>query len=266
VDGGEAEAVLQQQRHQEQRAHETGGGGDELQAGDAEEPIPVDPQPEQGRGDPLLDDDEGGQQRQPGQPGAEYQGRAPAGRRADRDRVQQQREPGRREKDARQVEPPRRVLGPARQEERADRDRRQADRQVDVEDPPPGEPVDQGAADHRAEGRRQQRGDDQDLVGLDPLGGREHPGDHRHPDRDQHPAAEALQRPERDQLGQRRRHPAQRGRGREQPDRPDQDVAAAEPVAHPAGGGHRHRQRHQVGGHDPAHRADRRAKIPAQRG
>jgi len=266
MDRREAESVLQQQRHQEQRAHEPGRRGDELQTGDAEKPVPVDPQPEQGRGDPLLDDDEGGQQRQPGQAGAEHQGRAPAGRRADRDRVQEQREPGRREKDARQVEPARRVLRPAWQEERPDCDRRQPDRKVDVEDPPPGEPVDQRAADHRAEGRRQQRRHDQDLVGLDPLGGREHPGDHRHPDRDQHPAAEPLQRPERDQLGQRGRHPAQRRRRGEQPDRPDQDVPAAETVADPAGGGHRHRQRHQVGGHDPAHRADRRAEVPAQRG
>src|SRR3984885_1182473 len=46
----------------------------------------------------------------------------------------------------------------------------------------------------------------------------------------------------------------------------EQDVAAAEAVADPAGGGHRHGERHQVGGHHAADRADRHREVAGQRG
>ena len=54
VDRGEAEAVLQQQRDKEQGADEPAARGGELQAGDPEQPVAVQPQPQQRLGGPPL--------------------------------------------------------------------------------------------------------------------------------------------------------------------------------------------------------------------
>ena len=151
------------------------------------------------------------------------------------------------------------------QEQRAEGQRGSADGEVDVEDPPPGQPVHEQPADHRAERGRQQHRHDHQPVGPDPLGRRERAEHHRHAHRHEQAAAKPLQRAERDKLGQRCGEPAHRGRGGKQPDRTEHHAPGPEAVPQPSGGGHRHRERHQVGGHHAAHGRHRHREIAAQR-
>ena len=91
----------------------------------------------------------------------------------------------------------------ARNLARDDGERDGADREVDVEDPVPGELLDEDAAEQRADDARDaEHRTEQPLVAA-ALARRDDVADDRLGADHQPAAAEALDRPERDQLGQR---------------------------------------------------------------
>ena len=98
------------------------------------------------------------------------------------------------------------------------REREQAQRQVDVEDPAPGEVVDEEPAEERPDhGRDAEDGAEETLV-FAPLAWRHDVPDHGHRRHDQAAAADPLEGAERDQLAHVLREPAKstsrRGRSR----------------------------------------------------
>ena len=87
-------------------------------------------------------------------------------------------------------------------EHRADHDEGEdADRQVDVEDPAPGEVVDEETAEQRSDDRRNTEHGAEEALVLAALARRHHVPHNRQRRHDQAAPAEALQGPERDQLG-----------------------------------------------------------------
>ena len=216
-----------------------------------------------GAGRPQFDDHHGRQQHGPRGYRRQHLGIVPAQVGPFRDAVHQQpeAEPGQHE--AGQVEAARLRLRRLVQEDRAEREGRDADRHVDVEHPPPRQLGDEQAAEHRPEGGRQRGGDGEDGRGPDALVGREHPVEHRHPDRGEHAAGGALEDPERDQLGQARGHAAQRGGPGEQRDGGEQDPLAAVPVAEPAGRRDEHGQADQERDGDPVHGGGAHPEVAA---
>ena len=129
--------------------------------------------------------------------------------------------------------------------------RERADRQVDVEDPAPGEVVDEEAADQRPDHRGDAEHRAEHALVLAAVARRDDvadDGDRRH---QQAARAEALEAAERDQLGHVLRDAAERGADEEGHDRDlEHDLASVEVAELPvqrAG----HRRREQVGGHDP---------------
>ena len=130
-------------------------------------------------------------------------------------------------------------------------ERGRPDRKVDVEDPPPGQVVDEKAAEQGADhGREPEDGAEEALVAAAVARRDDVPDDgHRH---DQEPAAaESLQRAEGDQLRHVLADPAQRRADQEDDDRRLEDDLAAVEVADLAVQRTRNRRREQVRGHDP---------------
>ena len=111
-------------------------------------------------------------------------------------------------------------------------EREHADRNVDEEDPRPGERLRQPAAEHEAEGRAADgdRGPDAErLRALLPLGERRR--DDRERGGGDESGPEALQRAEADQLARARREPVQERRRREDDEADEEEPLAAEKVA-----------------------------------
>ena len=137
-------------------------------------------------------------------------------------------------------------------ERHPDHDQRdRSDRQVHVEDPAPGQVVDEEAAQQRADhGRHAEDGAEESLVAA-ALAGREDVADDRQRQHDQPAAAQALQGAERDQLGHVLADSAQHRADQEQHDRRLQQRLSAVQIAELAVQGPGHGRREQVGGHHP---------------
>ena len=129
-----------------------------------------------------------------------------------------------------------------------------AEREVDEEDPAPGEVGHQEAAEHRSEGRRQRGRDGQDAGGPNPLGRGEDPEEHGHADRRQHAAACALEDPEDDELGHVLCQAAEHRPHGEDDDGDHEDPLPSEAVAQPARRRDEDGQADQVGDDDPVDR------------
>ena len=107
-------------------------------------------------------------------------------------------------------------------------DRERADGQVDVEDPAPGEVVDEEAAEQRAGDRRDREdGADQAHVAA-ALARRDDVGDDRLRADHESAGADSLQRPEADQLPHRLREAGEHRAGEEDQDRGEEDRLAAD--------------------------------------
>ncbi len=139
-----------------------------------------------------------------------------------------------------------------RVERRADDDEREhSDGQVDVEDPPPREVVDEEPSDERADDGRDAEDCAEEPLVPAAIARRDDVPDHRDRDDDEAAGTEPLQCTERDELGHVSALSAQRGADEEDDDRRlDHDLAAVQvaelPVQRP-----RDRRRQQVRGHHP---------------
>jgi len=132
-----------------------------------------------------------------------------------------------------------------------DHERDGADRNVDVEDPAPGEVVDENATEQRADdARRAEDGPEQPLVAA-PLAGRHDIADDRLGADEQAAPAEPLDRPEGDELGHRLAEPRQDGPDQEDDNRGLEEPLAAVLVAELAPQRRRGGRREQVCRHDP---------------
>jgi hypothetical protein len=137
-------------------------------------------------------------------------------------------------------------------ERRADHDQGEpADRQVDVEDPAPGQVVHEEAAEQRPQdGRHAEDGAEETLV-LAAVARRDDVADHGHRRDDQAAAADALERAEGDQLEHALGEPAERRADEEDHDRRLQDDLASVEVAELPVDGPDDSRREQVGRDDP---------------
>ncbi len=181
-------------------------------------------------------------------------GRRPALARRLAERVEEEAEPQRRQHETGEVEPFPGSLPVLGQLQGAEGDRRHPDGHVDEEHPSPGEVIDEGASDERAERRSHDGGDHQEPGHTGALGRRKRPVQHRHPDRRQHAAADPLEHPEDDQLEDRLGQAAQHRCDREQGDRREEGALGAETVPDPAGRGNPHREAHEIADHHPVGR------------
>ena len=124
-----------------------------------------------------------------------------------------------------------------------DRQRKQADRKVDVEDPAPRQVVDDEAAGERSDHGRDAEDAAEEALIAPALARGDNVTDYGD-GRDYQPAAaEALHDAERDELGQVLGHPAQRRAGEEDDNRRLQHDAAAEEIAELAVKGNDDRRR-----------------------
>ena len=139
-----------------------------------------------------------------------------------------------------------------------------ADRDVDQEDPAPGDVVDQPAAEDRPDDRGDQHRHAEDAHHA------AHPmrpgflGHDRHDRGHDHAAADALEDAEGDQ---RVGAPGDGAEGRaehEEGQRPDVDSLGAEPVGRPAGGRDHRGERQRVAGDDPLDRRQRGVEVDRQ--
>ena len=164
---------------------------------------------------PRLDEREEREQRDAGGQRGEHPRRVPGVARPAEARVEDDpRQPHREHERAEPVDPaPLRHL-PRLEDARDHRQRDEAERKVDVEDPAPGEVVDEEAAEQRpGDDRDAEDAAEQALVAA-ALARRDDVPDDRHRDDDQAAAAEPLHRSEDDQLQHAPGEPAQRGAAR----------------------------------------------------
>ena len=133
-----------------------------------------------------------------------------------------------------------RVVHPEPREKHRD----DADRDVDVEHPPPGPVVRQPAAEHRPQNGRDDNAEAPEAHGLAALMRRKGFEQHGLRQRLHDAAGQALHDSEDDQHRQVRRHAAQGRREREGRDREDEQAFSAEERGQPS----RHRQHDGVGG------------------
>ena len=132
----------------------------------------------------------------------------------------------------------------------------QPERQVDEEDPAPGEVLAEDAAQRRSE-QRGQPPDRRDVaLHLRALRDAVQVADDREPDRLDRAGADALQQPAGDERRHRPGQPAQHGRGEEDPDPEQQQRLAADDVGELAVHRHRHGLRQQVGAEQPRELAE----------
>ena len=126
-----------------------------------------------------------------------------------------------------------------------------ADREVDVEDPPPREVVDEEAAEERADHRRHAEDGAEEALVAAAVARRDHVADHGDGGHDQPTRPEPLEGAEPDQLGHVLAQPAERRADEKDHDRDLEDrfpaVEVAELPVQRAGD----RRREQVRGHDP---------------
>ena len=138
-----------------------------------------------------------------------------------------------------------------------------AERHVDQEDPVPVEPLDQVAADGRAEQRAGDGAEAEQGGGHAVLFARVAREQDGLRGGDDGAAAEALQRAEKHERGQVPGAAAQRAGDREEHDRAGEVAAIAEAALEPAGHRDDDDVRHHVAGRDPADLIDRRAEAGA---
>ena len=137
-------------------------------------------------------------------------------------------------------------------EHRADHDQRNdPERQVDVEDPPPGEMVDEEPADQRADHRGDAEHGSHEPGVTAPLPRRHDVADDRLGRDHQRAAAEALDSAKCDQGRHPRRSATEAGPDEEQHERDLQDDLSPVEVAELARDRRRDRRGEQVRGHDP---------------
>ena len=140
---------------------------------------------------------------------------------------------------------------PAGQHRRGHHQRNDADREVDVENPPPGQVVDEEAADQRAEHTGDpERGAEDSLITA-ALARRDDVTDDGLRAYDQAAAAQSLDGAERNQLDHRVRQAGQRRTDQEDHDRRLEEHLPAIHVAELAPQRRRHRGGEQVGRDDP---------------
>ncbi len=132
-----------------------------------------------------------------------------------------------------------------------DRQRQQAERQVDIEDPSPAELIDDEAAEQRAEHRRDAEHAAEEALIAAALARGDDVADDGNGGDDEAAAAEPLDDAEGDQLRQVLRHAAQARADEEDDDGRLQHDAAPVDVAELAVQRHDDRRRQQVGGDDP---------------
>ena len=137
--------------------------------------------------------------------------------------------------------------------------RRDADRQVDVEDPSPAVGIGQPSAEDGPQNRGDDDAEPPEAHGLAALLGRERLQENRLRERLHRAAGRALDQAERDERGEVRRQPAQQRRDGEAGDRRHQQPLAAEVAREPA----RHRQDDRVG--DEIRRQDPRGFVDGRR-
>ena len=147
-------------------------------------------------------------------------------------------------------------LGAGVERERDHRERERAEREVDVEDPAPGEVVDEEAADQRPDHRRDAEDAAEVPLIAAPIPRRDDVADHRRRGHHQPAAAETLQRAEGDQ----RRHvlgdPAQRRADEEENDRRLQNHLAPVQIPELPVQRRHDRRRQQVRGDHPRQMLD----------
>ena len=194
-------------------------------------------------------------------------GSRPAPLRGERERHQQGDEEDAEERragvvDARRIFEP---LGP-RQQEEAPQKRHQPDGQVDEEDRPPAERVDEEAAQRRTQAQPQVHGHDVDAEGAAALVRREHRGDDRGRGREHQGAPDALDDAATDEPGavhaERREQRAQR----EDDDAEQVEAHAAVLVGQPANGNQQDGRRQQVGGLHPHRRREAEVEVLSHAG
>ena len=135
-------------------------------------------------------------------------------------------------------------------------ERDEADRQVDVEDPAPGEVVDEEAAEQRPDHGRDAEDPAEVALVAAAFAGRDDVPDHGDRDHDQAAGAEPLDRAETDQLGHVLAQPAQHRAGEEDHDRRLQHDLSAVEVAQLAVHRTDHRRGEQVRRDDPGELRD----------
>ena len=213
---------LQVQRQERDRAEEREPDDEADQARRRERPVPEELGREDRLGGPPLDEREGDEQRDAEHRQADDLHGAPRpGRPAEAREEHDRREPAGEEHRAEVVDRVPHVLGGAVERDGDHRERGGPQRQVDVEDPPPREVLDEEAAEQRADHRRDAEDRAEEPLVLATLAGRDDVADHGHRRHDQPAAADALDRAERDQLPHVLREPAERradrGRSRSRP-------------------------------------------------
>ena len=152
------------------------------------------------------------------------------------------------------------------QHARGERQRGDPDRQVDEEDPAPGDVVDEIAAEDRAQDRAEQHRDADDAHHAADAAGAGGAGEDRHAERHQHAAAEPLEDAEADQRLRRPGDAREQRAGQEEGDREQVQALGAEAVGGPAGERDHGRQRERVAGDDPLDRREGGVEVTRQRG
>ena len=126
-----------------------------------------------------------------------------------------------------------------------------AERQVDVEDPAPGDEVREEAAEQRADERSEPPHAGDIPLHLRATFEAEEVRDDRHPDRHQGSGAEALQHAERDELHHAAGQPGQRGADEEDHQTREERRPTSEEIGQAAPQRHRNGGRKQEAGEDP---------------
>ena len=187
-----------------------------------------------------------------GRPEQDDRGRAPGvGRAAPGGEQDDDGDPGAEEGSSEIVDGVLRPVPRQLEHDRDDRERDDADRQVDVEDPPPAQVLGNEASGERPDDARQPEDRTEVTHVPAPLAGADDVADDRLGADHQPAGADPLQRPEPDQLGHVLRQPGQGRADQEDDDRRLEELLAAVQVAELAPQRGRDRRGENVGGHHP---------------
>ncbi len=194
--------LLDEQRAEEHRTHDRDHADQADQVGVAEQPVREQPQPQHRLLGAQLDDRRGGQQHRAADERRQHGRRRPALLGALAHPVHQPGQTAGRQQQPGYVQAAGGVVAVRGEEQQAEQGGGDADGQVDVEHPAPGEPVDQDPAEDRCHGRGDLLREDHQPGGADTLLGGEGTEQHRPADGHQQPAGAALERPVGDQLAE----------------------------------------------------------------
>ena len=239
------------------RAEQPDADDEADRAGDAEDAIAEDLQRQDRLGGPRLDEDERGEQDETAHDHHEQLRRTPGIGRAAEARVEHdRREAARQEGCAEVVDLVARPVRARLEGGRDHRERDQADRQVDVEDPAPGQVVDEEPTEQRPDHCRDAEDGAEEALVATAVARRDDVADDGDRDHEEAAAAQSLDRPKDDQLGHVLADPAQRRAGEEDHDRRLQDELASVEIADLAVERAGDRRGEQVGGDDPGELGD----------